>query len=117
MARRSGRCVPGLWCCAASWACSPAPLLRSTAKFKAVNNRDKNYTVAKVIGRMEQVNASIARYLRALEQADRDESNIAEAKSVRLKEKIAGLRRQMQALKVMEQAVQDAPDQQVSLTD
>ena len=25
------RCVPGLWCCAASWACSPAPLLRSTA--------------------------------------------------------------------------------------
>jgi transposase len=31
MARRSGRCVPSLWCCAASWACSPAPLLRSTA--------------------------------------------------------------------------------------
>jgi transposase len=33
------------------------------SKFKAVNNRDKNYTVAKVTGRMEQVNASIARYL------------------------------------------------------
>jgi hypothetical protein len=82
-----------------------------------VNNRDKNYTVAKVIGRMEQVDASIARYLRALDQADREESDIAEAKSVRLKEKIAGLRRQMRALKVMEQAVQDAPDQQVSLTD
>src|SRR5215467_10362758 len=27
------------------------------SKFKAVNNRDKNYTVAKVIGRMEQVDA------------------------------------------------------------
>ena len=26
-----GRCVPGLWCCAASWGCSPALLLRSTA--------------------------------------------------------------------------------------
>jgi transposase len=87
------------------------------SKFKAVNNRDKNYTVAKVTGRMEQVNASIARYLRALDRADREESDIAEAKSVRLKEKIAGLRRQMQALKVMEQTVQDAPDQQVSLTD
>ena len=87
------------------------------SKFKAVNNRDKNYTVAKVTGRMEQVDASIARYLRALDQADREESDIAEAKSVRLKEKIAGLRRQMQALKVMEQTVQDAPDQQVSLTD
>src|SRR6201987_5065874 len=87
------------------------------SKFKAVNNRDQNYTVAKVTGRMEQVNASIARYLRALDQADREESDIAEAKSIRLKEKIAGLRQQMQALKVMEQTVQDAPDQQVSLTD
>src|SRR5881394_4296128 len=58
------------------------------SKFKAVNNRDKNYTVAKVTGRMEQVAASIARYLRALAQADREESDIAEAKSSRLKEKI-----------------------------
>ena len=66
---------------------------------------------------MEQVAASIARYLRALDQADREESDIAEAKSGRLKEKIAGLRQQMQALKAMEQTVQDAPDQQVSLTD
>ena len=87
------------------------------SKFKAVNNRDKNYTVAKVAGRMEQVDASIARYLRALDRADREESDIAEAKSVRLKEKIGGLRQQMQALKVMQQTVQDAPDQQVSLTD
>ena len=87
------------------------------SKFKAVNNRDKNYTVAKVTGRMEQVDASIARYLRALDQADREESDVAEAKSLRLKEKIAGLRRQMQSLKEMEQTVQDAPDQQVSLTD
>src|ERR1700745_4070371 len=87
------------------------------SKFKAVNNRDKNYTVAKVTGRMEQVDASIARYLRALDQADREESDIAEVKSGRLKEKIAGLRRQMQALKAMEQTVHDAPDQQVSLTD
>src|SRR3974390_211562 len=87
------------------------------SKFKAVNNQDKNYTVAKVTGRMDQVNGSIARYLRALDQADREESDIAEAKSIRLKEKIAGLRRQMRALKVMEQTVQEAPDQQVSLTD
>jgi transposase len=87
------------------------------SKFKAVNNRDKNYTVAKVSGRMEQVNASIGRYLSALDRADREEGDVAEAKSVRLKEKIAGLRRQMQALKAMQQTVQDAPDRQVSLTD
>jgi hypothetical protein len=52
------------------------------SKFKAVNNRDKNYTVAKVIGRIEQVDASIARYPRALDRADREEGDVAEAKSV-----------------------------------
>ena len=87
------------------------------SKFKAVNNRDKNFTMAKVGKRMEQVDASIARYLAALDRADRDENDVAEVKSVRLKEKIAGLRRQMQCLKEMEQTVQAAPDQQVSLTD
>jgi hypothetical protein len=60
-----------------------------------VNNRDKNYTVANVIWRIEQVDASIARYLRALDRADREESDIAEAKSIRLKKKISRLRRQM----------------------
>jgi transposase len=87
------------------------------SKFKAVNNRDKNFTVAKVGKRIEQVDASIVRYLAALDRADREEGDVAEAKSGRLKEKIAGLRRHMQALKAMEQTVQDAPDQQVSLTD
>jgi transposase len=87
------------------------------SKFKAVNNRDKNFTVAKVGKRIEQVDASIARYLAALDRADRDENDGAEVKSVRLKEKIAGLRRQMQSLKEMAQQVQAAPDQQVSLTD
>src|SRR5271168_445198 len=73
------------------------------SKFKAVNNRDMNYTVAKVTGRIEQVNASIARYLRALDQADREESDIAEAKSGRLKEKIQPLGIERHANAVMPQ--------------
>src|SRR5208283_1785369 len=84
------------------------------SKFKAVNNRDKNFTMAKVAKRLEQVDASIARYLVALDRADHQESDVAEAKTTRIKDKIAGLRRQMQALKAMEQTVRDAPDQQVS---
>ena len=87
------------------------------SKFKAVNNRDKNYTVAKVAKRMEQVDASIARYLVALDRADREESDVTEAGTTRIKDKIAGLRRQMQDLKAMEQQVHAAPDKQVSLTD
>src|SRR3954463_14362937 len=86
------------------------------SKFKAVNNRDKNYTVAKVTGRMEQVEASIARYLRALDRADREEGDVAAAKSVRLKGKRAGRRHQRQALRGMQQTVQHAPAQQVSLS-
>jgi Transposase DDE domain len=82
-----------------------------------VNNRDKNYTAAKVGKRMEQVDASITRYLAALDRADREDSDVTEARTARIKEKIAGLRRQMQFLKDMEQQVRAAPDQQVSLTD
>jgi hypothetical protein len=40
---------------------------------------------------MEQIDASIARYLATLDRADREESDLTEAKASRLKEKIAGL--------------------------
>ena len=87
------------------------------SKFKAVNNRDRNFTVAKVAKRIEQVEASMARYLAALDRADRQDGEVAEAKTARLKEKIEGLRRQMQSLKQVGRQVEAAPDRQVSLTD
>ena len=87
------------------------------SKFKAVNNRDKNFTKAKVEKRIEQVEASIGRYLDAMERADREDSDVAEAKTSRLKEKIEGLKRQMQYLKDMGKRVEAAPDHQVSLID
>ena len=88
------------------------------SKFWAVNNRDRNFTVAKVAKRLEQVDASIVRYLAALDPADREEGDVAEAKTTRIKDKIAGLRRQMQALRAMQrEGAGELPDQQVSLTD
>jgi len=87
------------------------------SKFKAVNTRDKNFTVAKVAKRIEQVEASVARYLAALDHADRQHDDVSEAKTIRIKEKIEGLRRQMQSLKVMQKQVEESPDKQVSLTD
>jgi transposase len=87
------------------------------SKFKAVNNRDRNFTATKVAKRMEQVDASIGRYLAALDRADREDSDVAEARTCRINEKIAGLRRQMQDLKAMQAQVEAAPDKQVSLTD
>src|SRR3954447_17126938 len=78
------------------------------SRFKAVNTRDKNYTHGAIERRMEQVEASIARYLSALDTADRQEGEVAETKSTRLKDKLAHLRE-------MEIAVHAAPDRQISL--
>jgi transposase len=87
------------------------------SKFKAVNNRDKNFTPYKLQKRIEQIEASIARYLAAMETADRHDDEVLKAKSGRLNEKIAALREQVQRFRDMEPAVRDAPDQQLSLTD
>jgi transposase len=87
------------------------------SKFKAVNTRDKNFTPAKLKARIDQVEASIARYLAALETADRHEGELAQAKAGRLKDKIAALREQMAVFKAMEPVLEAAPDRQMSLTD
>jgi transposase len=87
------------------------------SKFKAVNGRDKNFTPAKLRARMEQVETSIDRYLAALETADRQEGELAEAKAGRLKQKIAMLRERMAELQAMEGVIEAAPDRQVSFTD
>ena len=87
------------------------------SKFKAVNNRDRNFTEGKLKARMAQIEESIERYLAVMDTADRTQSDVAEAKSVRLKDKIAKLKQQMQDLKAMEQRLREAPDGQVSLTD
>src|SRR6266542_1106334 len=67
------------------------------SKFKAVNNRDKNFTRAKMERRLAQIEESVARYLRQLDSADRQEASQARAtKIARLKEKIAKLKVEMQ---------------------
>jgi transposase len=87
------------------------------SKFKAVNARDKNFTPAKLKARMEQVEASIARYLAALETADRQEGELAQATSERLADKIAKLRAQMADFEALAPVLEAQPDGQLSLTD
>ena len=87
------------------------------SKFKAVNNRDRNYTANKIKRRREQIETSIDRYLAALETADLQEPDIAEAKTERLQEKIAKLKQQMEQLDSIEAQLQETPDKQISLTD
>jgi transposase len=88
------------------------------SKFKAVNNRDRNFTQAKMQRRMDQIETSVARYLDQLDTADRQEpSEALSMKVTRLTEKIAKLREEMQRLQVLETQMLAAPDRQVSLTD
>ena len=87
------------------------------SKFKAVNNRDRNFTAAKLRARMAQIEESIERYLAAMDTADRTQSEFAEAKAGRFKDKIAKLKQQMQDLRAMERQLQAVPDGQISLTD
>jgi transposase len=87
------------------------------SKFKAVNNRDKNFTPAKMERRMAQIEASIARYLTDMDTADRAEPEVAELKKGRLQAKIAALKEQMLQLKRLEAQMLASPDQQLSLTD
>jgi transposase len=88
------------------------------SKFKAVNNRDRNFTRAKLERRRAQLEESVARYLSQLDTADRQEpSEALLTKTTRLKEKLTKLGEEMQRLDGLEARMLAAPDQQISLTD
>jgi transposase len=87
------------------------------SKFKAVNNRDRNFTSTKLQRRMEEIESSINRYLAALDTADRQEPSVAEASTERLQDQIAALKTPMRALKEVEVQLNETPDKQISLTD
>ena len=88
------------------------------SKFKAVNNRDKNFTKAKVERRRTQLEQSVARYLAQLDTADRQEpSETIKLKKTRLNEKLTRLKSEMAKLEAIERQLLSTPDQQISLAD
>jgi hypothetical protein len=88
------------------------------SKFKAVNNRDKNFTRAKVERRRVQLEESIARYLSQLDTTDRQEpTEVLAVKATRLKEKLEKLKEEMGKLAAYEKQMLASPDQQISVTD
>ena len=87
------------------------------SKFKAVNAHDRNFTRGKLDKRIQQIDECIERYLTAMETADRQPSDVAEARTTRLKEKIETLKTQMEKLKEIDHQLTQAPASQISLTD
>jgi hypothetical protein len=103
---------------AAPWLLTEASVAIDGSKFKAVNNRDKNFTRAKMDRRMAQIEESVARYLQQLDTADRQEpSEALKTKTSRLKEKIEKLKDEMRRLVGLQAVMLATPDQQISLTD
>jgi hypothetical protein len=68
------------------------------SKFKAVNNRDKNFTDRKLKARMQQLEESIPRYLAELDRADREPAAVTEVRVAHLQDKVAAVRTQMRRL-------------------
>ena len=87
------------------------------SKFKAVNNRDKNFTDKKLQARIEQLEANIARYLEELDRADRQPELVPDARVLHLEEKIASIKSQIANFNEINKQLQQTPDKQISLTD
>jgi transposase len=111
-------CAQFIALCRAMGLLTQASVAIDGSKFKAVNNRDKNFTRAKMERRMAQIEESVARYLEQLDTADRQEpSEALLTKTNRLKEKIETLKQQMRRLERLKVEMLADPDQQISLTD
>jgi hypothetical protein len=96
-------------CCAFVLLCRRLDLLDGASvaidggKFKAVNNRDKNFTESKMKRRLEQIDES------------RQGPTVPEAKTTRLKEKIAKLREEIERLNALNARMMASEDKQISL--
>jgi transposase len=84
------------------------------SKFKAVNNKSKNYTPSKVQFHIDRVEKSIEKYLNQMDTKDGDEKDIDTTVST---SKLAWLEARLVELKTLEKEVNEHPDKQVSQTD
>ena len=87
------------------------------SKFKAVNNRDRNLTTAKLKYRLQFIDDSIAKYLLQIESADRQQAPITKVRTARLEHKITKLKEEVARLKDIEKVLNVTPDKQLPLTD
>jgi len=96
---------------------SQAIVAIDSSKFKAVNNRDRNFTAVKIDRFQQQISQSIQRYLDTLDTADRTQPAGLQAKTERLQDKIKKLRERMRHLDTLKEQLKCNSEGQVSLTD
>lgn len=83
-----------------------------------MNNRDRNFTKAKIASRLAHLETEVGRYIEEADRIDRQETGAARAeRAAPLKGRYHGIRQQIERLLAMEKALDDAPGGQISLTD
>lgn len=87
------------------------------SKFKASNNRDLNYTPAKIKYRRKLIEESIDKYLKQIESADRQDTATAKLKIDRLDKQIERLKKEIKQLNTAEEMMNQTKDRQLSVTD
>ena len=86
-------------------------------KFRAVNNRNRNFSKAKIRKRLQQIDAGIESYLGEIASTDRREGERPRTRTERLENKIAALKEEIKTLKKLKVRMLATADQQILLTD
>lgn len=88
------------------------------SKFKAVNNRDRNFTKGKIASRLAHLEAEVGRYIEEADRIDRQETGAARTeRAAHLTGRYNRICKEIERLLEMEEKLADAPDGQISLTD
>ncbi len=88
------------------------------SKFKAVNNRDRNFTKGKIASRLAHLEAEVGRYIEEADRIDRQETGAARTeRAAHLTGRYHRICKEIERLLAMEEKLADAPDGQISLTD
>jgi transposase len=87
------------------------------SKFKAVNNRKRNFTDEKLTKALAHIDAKIAEYLQALSTADTDTPTRPDLTAAELHHRIAQFRERKQQYQQVQQRLAESGQSQISLTD
>ena len=87
------------------------------SKFRAVNARDRSYTPARLAKLQQQIDHTIARYLRELEQQDQVEARVEGPSATTLRDKIAALEQRRARYQTLQQTLAASGETALSLTD
>ena len=86
-------------------------------RIKAVNNRDRNFTQAKLKTQLQRIDERLDHYLDQMNKADADDAGGKVNAVADLQDKIASLRNRKETLETHRQTLDDSGDAQLSLTD